>query len=128
MHQRLDGVGARWPNASSSSTAASAGAGAATHLAQLAARLPDARDVVVDGARVEARVGDGPGAVPELLRAAGVRVPTAQVHRPTLDDVFLTPARVPGRGPGVDRGAGNRRRRAHRRHPGHGAQRRLTAR
>lgn len=72
---------------------ASAGADAATRLARLAARLPGARDVVVDGARVEARVGDGPSAVPELLRAAGdadVRVATAQVHRPTLDDVFLT--------------------------------------
>ncbi len=73
--------------------AASAGADAATRLAQLATRLPGARDVVIDGARVEARVGDGPGAVPELLRAAGdagLRVATAQVHRPTLDDVFLT--------------------------------------
>ncbi|MGH3899399.1 MAG: ATP-binding cassette domain-containing protein [Pseudonocardiaceae bacterium] len=64
----------------------------AHRLAQLAARLPGNRDVVVDGARVEARVADGPGAVPELLRVAGeagVRVTTAQVHRPTLDDVFL---------------------------------------
>ncbi|MGH4001953.1 MAG: ATP-binding cassette domain-containing protein [Pseudonocardiaceae bacterium] len=72
---------------------ASAGDDAATRLAQLAARLPGARDVAVDGGRVEARVGDGPGAVPELLRAAGeagVHVATAQVHRPTLDDVFLT--------------------------------------
>ncbi|MGH3941545.1 MAG: ATP-binding cassette domain-containing protein [Pseudonocardiaceae bacterium] len=72
---------------------ASAGAGGATHLAELAARLPGGRDIVVDGARVEARVADGPGAIPELLRAAGdagVRVATVQVHRPTLDDVFLT--------------------------------------
>jgi len=71
----------------------SAGADAATRLAELVARLPGGRDVVVDGVRVEARVAEGPSAVPELLRAAGdagVRVATAQVHRPTLDDVFLT--------------------------------------
>ncbi|MDQ3988278.1 MAG: ATP-binding cassette domain-containing protein [Actinomycetota bacterium] len=62
-------------------------------LAQLVSRLPGARDVTVDGTRVEVRVGDGPGALPELVRAAGsagVHVTTAQVHRPTLDDVFLT--------------------------------------
>jgi ABC-2 type transport system ATP-binding protein len=65
----------------------------ASRLAQLATRLPGCRDVTVDGTRVQARVGDGPGALPELLRAAGsagVHVGTAQVHRPTLDDVFLT--------------------------------------
>jgi ABC-2 type transport system ATP-binding protein len=42
---------------------------------------------------VRARVGDGPHALPELLRAAdhaGIAVSTAQVHQPTLDDVFLT--------------------------------------
>ena len=36
---------------------------------------------------------DGPRALPVLLAAAqadGVPVETAQVHRPTLDDVFLT--------------------------------------
>ncbi|WP_020575176.1 ATP-binding cassette domain-containing protein [Actinopolymorpha alba] len=68
---------------------------AAHRLAQLASQLPGARDLVTDGAaaRVEARVSDGPGALPELMRAAeqsGVRITTAQVHRPTLDDVFLT--------------------------------------
>ncbi|MGH3565635.1 MAG: ATP-binding cassette domain-containing protein [Pseudonocardia sp.] len=65
----------------------------ARRLAQLASRLPDARDVELDGSGVEVRVDDGPGALPELLRAAGdagVRVATAQVHRPTLDDVFLS--------------------------------------
>ena len=38
-------------------------------------------------------MADGPRALPELLapaQAAGVPVGTAQVHRPTLDDVFLT--------------------------------------
>ncbi|HEX3260159.1 MAG TPA: ATP-binding cassette domain-containing protein [Pseudonocardia sp.] len=53
----------------------------------------ETRDVVVEGRRVEARVPDGPRALPVLLAAAqaeGVPVETAQVHRPTLDDVFLT--------------------------------------
>ncbi|MGE3285204.1 MAG: ATP-binding cassette domain-containing protein [Pseudonocardia sp.] len=60
-------------------------------LARLVANLPGARDVTVTGERVHARVADGPSALPELLRAAGeLRVATAQVHRPTLDDVFLT--------------------------------------
>jgi ABC-2 type transport system ATP-binding protein len=64
---------------------------AAGELARLVGLLPGARDVVVDGERIEARVADGPAALPELLRAAsGVPVATAQVHRPTLDDVFLT--------------------------------------
>ena len=52
-----------------------------------------ARDVTVEGRRVEVRVPDGPRALPVLLAAAqaeGVPVETAQVHRPTLDDVFLT--------------------------------------
>jgi ABC-2 type transport system ATP-binding protein len=58
--------------------------------------VPDgdvARDVTVEGRRVEVRVPDGPRALPVLLAAAqaeGVPVETAQVHRPTLDDVFLT--------------------------------------
>ena len=42
---------------------------------------------------MSARVSDGPRALPELLRAAdhaGIASATAQVHRPTLDDVFLT--------------------------------------
>jgi ABC-2 type transport system ATP-binding protein len=58
--------------------------------------VPDgdvARGVTVEGRRVEVRVPDGPRALPVLLAAAqaeGVPVETAQVHRPTLDDVFLT--------------------------------------
>jgi ABC-2 type transport system ATP-binding protein len=62
-------------------------------LATIIGRLAGARDVVVDGQLVTARVVDGPRALPELLRTAdqaGIRVATAQVHRPTLDDVFLT--------------------------------------
>ena len=48
--------------------------------------------MTIDGARVEVRVADGPRAAPaaRAAQAEGVPVETAQVHRPTLDDVFLT--------------------------------------
>ncbi|HKQ41512.1 MAG TPA: ATP-binding cassette domain-containing protein [Pseudonocardia sp.] len=70
-------------------------------LAALVRRSPAVRiscpagvwDVAVERHRVEVRVADGPRALPVLLAAAqaeGVPVETAQVHRPTLDDVFLT--------------------------------------
>ncbi|WP_328989864.1 ATP-binding cassette domain-containing protein [Kribbella sp. NBC_01245] len=60
---------------------------------RLADSLPGARDVVADGNQLTVRVTDGPAALPVLLGAAkdaGVPIATAQVHRPTLDDVFLT--------------------------------------
>lgn len=60
---------------------------------RLADSLPGARDVVADGNQLTLRVTDGPAALPVLLGAtkdAGVPIATAQVHRPTLDDVFLT--------------------------------------
>jgi ABC-2 type transport system ATP-binding protein len=66
--------------------------GAAGRLGRLVSRLDGARDVVVDGPKVTARVGDGPRAMPELLgaaAAAGVEVVAAHTDRPTLDDVFL---------------------------------------
>jgi ABC-2 type transport system ATP-binding protein len=62
-------------------------------LAKLVEQLRGARDLVVDGSEVSARVVNGPRALPELLRAtdrAGITVGAAQVDRPTLDDVFLT--------------------------------------
>ncbi len=62
-------------------------------LAGLIDRMPGGRDVAVDGETVTGRVADGPRALPDLLRAAdraGLRVTGAQVHRPTLDDVFLS--------------------------------------
>jgi len=65
----------------------------AARLAELAHRLPGAREVTVTGDEVSVRVTDGPAALPELVRAAeraGARVAAAQVHRPTLDDVFLS--------------------------------------
>ncbi|WP_336708265.1 ATP-binding cassette domain-containing protein [Oerskovia sp. USHLN155] len=61
-------------------------------LAQLVSRADGVREVEVVGAQVTARAADGPALLPALLRAAdhgGVVVATAQVHRPTLDDVFL---------------------------------------
>ncbi len=64
----------------------------ATRLARLARRVPGSRDVTVSESTVEARVDDGPAALPDLIlaaREAKVRVVGAQVHRPTLDDVFL---------------------------------------
>ena len=67
--------------------------GRAAELAVMVGNLPGGRDVTVDGAEVTGRVAEGPRALPELLRAAhqaGITVGTAQVHRPTLDDVFLT--------------------------------------
>lgn len=67
--------------------------GAATRVAGILSRMPGAREVTAVGTRVEARINDGPGALPVLLREAdraGTPVATAQVHRPTLDDVFLS--------------------------------------
>jgi ABC-2 type transport system ATP-binding protein len=61
-------------------------------IAELAKQLPGAKDVVADGDQVTVRVADGPAALPELIAAgqrSAVPVATAQVRRPTLDDVFL---------------------------------------
>ncbi|GGM06946.1 ATP-binding cassette domain-containing protein [Dactylosporangium sucinum] len=58
-------------------------------LAPLATALPGARDLTVTDAGIEVRVNDGPAALPELVHAAGVHLRTAEVRRPTLDDVFL---------------------------------------
>ncbi|GAA1565206.1 ATP-binding cassette domain-containing protein [Kribbella sancticallisti] len=61
-------------------------------LARLAEKLLGAREVVADCDRLSLRVADGPAALPELIGSAqqyAVPVATAQVIRPTLDDVFL---------------------------------------
>jgi ABC-2 type transport system ATP-binding protein len=50
------------------------------------------RDVLLDGARLSARVGDGAAAVPLLLAAldaAGLPAAAVTVARPSLDDVYL---------------------------------------
>jgi ABC-2 type transport system ATP-binding protein len=74
-------------------TATAASPDGAVALARIAAALPGGREVEVAGVQVTARVKDGPSALPELVTAAvaeGVVVAGAQVHRPTLDDVFLS--------------------------------------
>ncbi|WP_433163747.1 ATP-binding cassette domain-containing protein [Kribbella sp. CA-247076] len=61
-------------------------------IAELAGKLPGAREVVAAGDELSVRVADGPAALPALIAAAqerGLPVAAAQVHRPTLDDVFL---------------------------------------
>ncbi|WP_329004453.1 ATP-binding cassette domain-containing protein [Kribbella sp. NBC_00709] len=63
-----------------------------SQLTVLAEKLPGAREVVAVGDELSVRVADGPAALPELIAAAqhdGVPIASAQVHRPTLDDVFL---------------------------------------
>ncbi|WP_370944735.1 hypothetical protein AB5J62_37255 [Amycolatopsis sp. cg5] len=47
-----------------------------------AARIPAARDLTSDGPTVEFRVPQGNKVLPEFLK-------TAEVRRPTLDDLFL---------------------------------------
>ena len=64
----------------------------AATVAALVERVPGARDVTVRGTEVAARVADGAGAVPGLVRAAadaGVLLAAAESVTPTLDDVFL---------------------------------------
>jgi ABC-2 type transport system ATP-binding protein len=61
-------------------------------LAALVSRVPGAREVGGEDRTVRARVADGPSTLPVLIATArdhGVVVAAAQVHRPTLDDVFL---------------------------------------
>ncbi|ASR38063.1 ABC transporter [Prauserella marina] len=61
--------------------------------ADLAGALDGAREVTVSDELVRFRVPRGDLAMPELLRAldrAGIAMRSAQVHRPTLDDVFLS--------------------------------------
>jgi len=54
--------------------------------------VPGVHEVLADGHRVSVRADDGAAAVPALLAAlerAGVKVATATVARPSLDDVYL---------------------------------------
>jgi ABC-2 type transport system ATP-binding protein len=55
-------------------------------------RLPDVREVTVDGRHLSARADDGAAAVPGVLAAldqAGAPAATVTVARPSLDDVYL---------------------------------------
>ena len=61
--------------------------------AEIAGNLTGAHEVTVADDSVGFRVPRGDTAMPEMLRAldkAGIQMLSAQVHRPTLDDVFLT--------------------------------------
>jgi ABC-2 type transport system ATP-binding protein len=61
--------------------------------AELAGGLPGAHEVSTVDSTVRFRVPRGDTALPELLRAfdsAEIPMTSIQVHRPTLDDVFLT--------------------------------------
>ncbi|GAA3247209.1 ATP-binding cassette domain-containing protein [Dactylosporangium siamense] len=59
-------------------------------LAKAAAALPSARDLTETADTVEVRVSDGPAALPELIASVPGAVRTAEIQRPTLDDVFLS--------------------------------------
>ena len=71
-------------------------AGPATDVARVAAvaaSLPGASTPTVDGAVVEVRVQAGNTLLAGLLRAhdaEGLDLAGVELHRPTLDDVFLT--------------------------------------
>ncbi|UOX88290.1 ATP-binding cassette domain-containing protein [Amycolatopsis sp. FBCC-B4732] len=61
--------------------------------AEIAGRLAGARELSAAGGEIRFRVPRGDVALPELLRALDAKsIPmrSVQVHRPTLDDVFLT--------------------------------------
>ncbi|MFE4502702.1 ABC transporter ATP-binding protein [Rhodococcus sp. NPDC056743] len=61
--------------------------------ASVAEQLVTVREVTVDGLRVSIRASEGDSTLPVLLRetdARGARALTADITRPTLDDVFLT--------------------------------------
>lgn len=61
--------------------------------AEIAAKVEGAQEVHVDGSTVRFRVSRGDTELPGLLRAldqASVNLMSIQVHRPTLDDVFLS--------------------------------------
>jgi ABC-2 type transport system ATP-binding protein len=62
-------------------------------VAELVSHVDGATDPVIDGTEVRFQVPDGASALPVLLRAMverNVDAKGVQVHRPTLDDVFLT--------------------------------------
>ncbi|MEV0135243.1 ATP-binding cassette domain-containing protein [Dactylosporangium sp. NPDC050688] len=59
-------------------------------IAKAAAALAGARDMSEKSGVLELRVNDGPAALPELIAAVPGGVRTAEIQRPTLDDVFLS--------------------------------------
>jgi ABC-2 type transport system ATP-binding protein len=60
--------------------------------AEIAGRLPAARELKASGTSVAVTVRNGEAALPELIRhlqRRGIEIAAATVKRPTLDDVFL---------------------------------------
>lgn len=60
--------------------------------AEAAKRIPTARDIATEGTVLTLRVRRGPEVLPEFLHeldSRGLRARSAEVRRPTLDDVFL---------------------------------------
>lgn len=60
--------------------------------AELAQNLPDSRDVSIEDGKVQVTVREGEALLPQFIRRLherGIDVATANVRRPTLDDVFL---------------------------------------
>ena len=60
--------------------------------AAAAQRLPGVSDLTVDGRMVRARVDNGAAAIPSVISALeqdGLRVASATIARPSLDDVYL---------------------------------------
>jgi len=69
------------------------GTDAPARVAELAATMPGASGVSVDAGVVSLRVPQASTALPALLReleAIRITLESVEVHRPTLDDVFLT--------------------------------------
>ncbi len=69
------------------------GTGAPARTAQLVQSLPEVTGLALEGATVRFQVPRGSTALPVLLRrldTAGIALKSIEVHRPTLDDVFLT--------------------------------------
>ena len=59
-------------------------------IAKAAAGLAGMRDLTETSDTLTFRVNDGPAALPELIAAVPGAVRTAEIQRPTLDDVFLS--------------------------------------
>lgn len=69
------------------------GTDAPARTAQLVQSLPAATGLAIEGATVRFQVPRGSTALPVLFRrldTAGIALESIEVHRPTLDDVFLT--------------------------------------
>ena len=65
----------------------------AATVADIAARLDGATEPVIEGSEVRFQVPDGASTLPGLLRGMvdhDIELTGVEVHRPTLDDVFLT--------------------------------------